>query len=213
MGDGFMFEKVKRQKNEKDALINAVIQIEWVMFDQVQHVNGRASCQDDAWTFYVMRYSQFEPLPVQVLSSYRQDLEEATLQGRNLLTEKYAYMMAYTAPDIYERELKPRLPMISQKKQALIDSMTQWMIEDEKSFAQRYPKIAAKGRPLLESSIDVSVYHYAQGELKTYSMRTLVMYHRYLMSFEASAEGGLAQKIYEVMVTFYGYGSLDEANR
>lgn len=213
MGDGFMFEKVKRQKNEKDALINAVIQIEWVMFDQVQHVNGRASCQDDAWTFYVMRYSQFEPLPVQVLSSYRQDLEEATLQGRNLLTEKYAYMMAYTAPDIYERELKPRLPMISQKKQALIDSMTQWMIEDEKSFAQRYPKIAAKGRPLLESSIDVSVYHYAQGELKTYSMRTLVMYHRYLMSLEASAEGGLAQKIYEVMVTFYGYGSLDEANR
>lgn len=213
MGDGFMFEKVKRQKNEKDALINAVIQIEWVMFDQVQHVNGRASCQDDAWTFYVMRYSQFEPLPVQVLSSYRQDLEEATLQGRNLLTEKYAYMMAYTAPDIYERELKPRLPMISQKKQALIDSMTQWMIEDEKSFAQRYPKIAAKGRPLLESSIDVSVYHYAQGELKTYSIRTLVMYHRYLMSLEASAEGGLAQKIYEVMVTFYGYGSLDEANR
>lgn len=213
MGDGFMFEKVKRQKNEKDALINAVIQIEWVMFDQVQHVNGRASCQDDAWTFYVMRYSQFEPLPVQVLSSYRQDLEEATLQGRNLLTEKYAYMMAYTAPDIYERELKPRLPMISQKKQALIDSMTQWMIEDEKSFAQRYPKIAAKGRPLLESSIDVSVYHYAQGELKTYSMRTLVMYHRYLMSLEASAEGGLAQKTYEVMVTFYGYGSLDEANR
>lgn len=213
MGDGFMFEKVKRQKNEKDALINAVIQIEWVMFDQVQHVNGRASCQDDAWTFYVMRYSQFEPLPVQVLSSYRQDLEEATLQGRNLLTEKYAYMMAYTAPDIYERELKPRLPMISQKKQALIDSMTQWMIEDEKSFAQRYPKIAAKGRPLLESSIDVSVYHYAQGELKTYSMRTLVMYHRYLMSLEASAECGLAQKIYEVMVTFYGYDSLDEANR
>lgn len=213
MGDGFMFEKVKRQKNEKDALINAVIQIEWVMFDQVQHVNGRASCQDDAWTFYVMRYSQFEPLPVQVLSSYRQDLEEATLQGRNLLTEKYAYMMAYTAPDIYERELKPRLPMISQKKQALIDNMTQWMIEDEKSFAQRYPKIAAKGRPLLESSIDVSVYHYAQGELKTYSMRTLVMYHRYLMSLEASAECGLAQKIYEVMVTFYGYDSLDEANR
>lgn len=213
MGDGFMFEKVKRQKNEKDALINAVIQIEWVMFDQVQHVNGRASCQDDAWTFYVMRYSQFEPLPVQVLSSYRQDLEEATLQGRNLLTEKYAYMMAYTAPNIYERELKPRLPMISQKKQALIDNMTQWMIEDEKSFAQRYPKIAAKGRPLLESSIDVSVYHYAQGELKTYSMRTLVMYHRYLMSLEASAECGLAQKIYEVMVTFYGYDSLDEANR
>ena len=213
MGDGFMFEKVKRQKNEKDALINAVIQLEWVMFDQVQHINGRASCQDDAWTFYVMRYSQFEPLPVQVLSSYRRDLEEATLQGRNLLTEKYAYMMAYTAPDIYEKKLKPRLPMISRKKQVLIDSMIQWMIEDEKNFAQRYPKIAAKGRPLLESSTDVSVYHYAQGELKTYSMRTLVMYHQYLMSLEASVEGGLAQKIYEVMVTFYGYGSLDEANR
>lgn len=88
-----MFENVKRTETPKDTLINAVIEMEWQMFDRVNNQGGRADCQDDAWTFYVMRYSQFSAWPLQLISSYRQDVEDAAKQGRNLLTEKYAYMM------------------------------------------------------------------------------------------------------------------------
>ena len=49
-----MFENVKRTETPKDTLINAVIEMEWQMFDRVNNQGGRADCQDDAWTFYVM---------------------------------------------------------------------------------------------------------------------------------------------------------------
>lgn len=208
-----MFERVKRQNDDKAKLINEMIELEWLMFDKVQNLNGRASCQDDAWTFYVMRYSQFRAWSMSMLSSYRQDLQEAVVQGRNLLTEKYAYMMAYTAPDIYESDIKPRLPMISHKKELLVEGIVEWMIADDGRFAQKYPNLAAKSRPLTDSSFgDVSVYHYAKGELKTYSLRTLMMYETYLSGLEETVEGGLAVQIYESMISFYGYSTLEQAN-
>lgn len=209
-----MFDTIKRTAHPKDALINAVIEKEWLMFDRVQNQGGRASCQDDAWTFYVMRYSQFAAWPPEVLSSYQKDVVEAEAQGRNLLTEKYAYMMAYTAPLVYEAQIKPFVPMVSEKKQILVSAICEWLMADETRFAEQYPLLAQKGRPLHESNSQaVSVDHYMQGELKTYSLRTLSLYQQFLETLAPTVEGGLAIRIYKTMVSFYGYEHLERFMR
>lgn len=44
---------------EKMKLIQRLIEREWTLFDKVRNIGGRASCQDDRKTFFIMRGSQF----------------------------------------------------------------------------------------------------------------------------------------------------------
>ena len=43
---------------DKLTLINTIIDIEYAMFDKVESLGGRADCQDDKHSFYIMRCSQ-----------------------------------------------------------------------------------------------------------------------------------------------------------
>ncbi|MDY2738998.1 MAG: DUF4125 family protein [Acidaminococcus sp.] len=36
-------------------LIQRIIEREWTLFDEVHNIGGRASCQDDRETFFIMR--------------------------------------------------------------------------------------------------------------------------------------------------------------
>ena len=40
---------------KKERFIDAVVDIEWIQFQQVHNEGGRASCQDDRETFEIMR--------------------------------------------------------------------------------------------------------------------------------------------------------------
>lgn len=194
---------------EKDPLIAAIISAEWQMFDKVQNEGGRAACQNDARTFAIMRYSQFAPLPQDVLESYRDDLEQAAQVGRNLLAEKYAYMMEYTDPATFDRTLRDHLPAVSAYKQALCARIANRLIRDEQQFAVRYPTLHAQGRPTEGAQADdVSVHIYALGELKTYSERTLERYDAWL---RAHPEENISVSVHRVMVQLYGYDSLESA--
>lgn len=194
---------------EKDPLIAAIIEAEWQMFDKVQNEGGRAACQNDARTFAIMRYSQFAPLPQDVLESYRDDLEQAAQVGRNLLAEKYAYMMEYTDPATFDRTLRDHLPAVSAYKQALCARIANRLIRDEQQFATRYPALHAQGRPTEGAQADdVSVHVYALGELKTYSERTLERYDAWL---RAHPEENISINVHRVMVQLYGYDSLEAA--
>lgn len=194
---------------EKDPLIAAIIEAEWQMFDKVQNEGGRAACQNDARTFAIMRYSQFAPLPQAVLESYRDDLEQAAQVGRNLLAEKYAYMMEYTDPATFDRTLRDHLPAVSAYKQALCARIANRLIRDEQQFAVRYPALHAQGRPTEGAQADdVSVHVYALGELKTYSERTLERYDAWL---RAHPEENISVSVHRVMVQLYGYDSLESA--
>ena len=73
---------------KKERFIEAVVDIEWIQFQQVHNEGGRASCQDDRETFEIMRKSQFLAWTEEVLESYLQDLRDAWKEGWNLLTEK-----------------------------------------------------------------------------------------------------------------------------
>lgn len=194
---------------EKDPLIAAIIEAEWQMFDKVQNEGGRAACQNDARTFAIMRYSQFAPLPQDVLESYRDDLEQAAQVGRNLLAEKYAYMMEYTDPATFDRTLRDHLPAVSAYKQELCARIANRLIRDEQQFAARYPALHAQGRPTEGAQADdVSVHVYALGELKIYSERTLERYDAWL---RAHPEENISVSVHRVMVQLYGYDSLEAA--
>lgn len=194
---------------EKDPLIAAIIEAEWQMFDKVQNEGGRAACQNDARTFAIMRYSQFAPLPQDVLKSYRDDLAVAAREGRNLLAEKYAYMMEYTDPATFDRTLRDHLPAVSAYKQELCARIANRLIRDEQQFAARYPALHAQSRPTEGAQADdVSVHVYALGELKTYSERTLERYDAWL---RAHPEENISVSVHRVMVQLYGYDSLEAA--
>lgn len=194
---------------EKDPLIAAIIGAEWQMFDKVQNEGGRAACQNDARTFAIMRYSQFAPLPQDVLESYRDDLAAAAREGRNLLAEKYAYMMEYTDPATFDRTLRDHLPAVSAYKQELCARIANRLIRDEQQFAAHYPALHAQGRPTEGAQADdVSVHVYALGELKTYSERTLERYDAWL---RMHPEENISVSVHRVMVQLYGYDSLEAA--
>ena len=59
---------------ERRELERQIVEKEWLMFQQVQGVNGRAACHDDWTTFLIMRLSQFEGWDTDVLESYFEDI-------------------------------------------------------------------------------------------------------------------------------------------
>ena len=79
-------------------LIAQIVAQEWAMFDEVQNNGGRAECQNNPREFEIMRSSQLKTWSEDVLKSYLHDLTSAAYSKRNLLTEKYAYMMESTYP-------------------------------------------------------------------------------------------------------------------
>ena len=88
---------------------------EWDQFQKVQNEGGRASCQNQMREFVINRLAQFLTWNDEMRESYYQDLDEAERFGWNLLTEKYARMMKYTAPQRYA-VLCNRLPVVSEVK-------------------------------------------------------------------------------------------------
>ena len=45
---------------QRHGMIEEIIKTEWDMFQHVNNIGGRASCQDDWETFHIMRTSQYE---------------------------------------------------------------------------------------------------------------------------------------------------------
>lgn len=204
-----MREEIKRKNSHKDELINRIVEMEWEMFDKVHNEGGRAPCQDDEWTFYAMRYSQHSAFSTDTLKSYEQDLLQAASEGRNLLTEKYAYMMEFTDPDYFDQNLREHLPRISPEKAELIDRIANLMIRGEQEFEKAYPLFSSQGRPIFgNGNGDVSFHIYAMGELKTYSVRTLLLYLQ-----DMHGETNPSFSIHRTTAEFYGYRDLDDAEQ
>ena len=87
----------------KQEKIEKLIQMEWEDFQKVNNEGGRASCQDDPETFFIMRRSHFAPWTEELIDCVLADMNRAHEQGRNLVMEKYAWMMASTAPEQFKK--------------------------------------------------------------------------------------------------------------
>lgn len=193
-------------------IIKNIIKIEWEMFDKVKNKGGRAYCQDDYETFSIMRKSQYMTWNDELLESYLDDLINAENSGRNLISEKYAQMMKYTAPEEYA-EISGTIPEITAQQQNIINQIaeiqTQWFEE----FASKYPKLAGNARSIhsVSDTPDNTSYEtYLKGELSVYSPRTLKLYGRFIVEL---CNGGknLAEMTMLNTVILYGYKNLDDA--
>jgi len=197
----------------KEHIIKEILRKEWKMFINVQNKGGKALCQEDNKTFTIMRSSQFEGLPINILESYFHDLTVAERQGRNLMTEKYARMMESTAPLEYE-EIKNLLVEIDKVSQKYIEKIIPIFLEWEKKFRFEYPYLSSISRPVLsleDSLSSTSFETYLKAELSTYSSNTLQLYYDFIKRNNEN-NINLSRQIQSNIVTKYGYHSLQEAN-
>jgi len=197
----------------KEHIIKEILSKEWKMFIDVQNKGGKALCQEDNKTFTIMRSSQFESLPINILESYFHDLAVAERQGRNLMTEKYARMMESTAPLEYE-EIKNLLVEIDSESQKYIEEIIPIFLDWEKEFRLEYPFLSSISRPVFSSEDSLSSTSfetYLKAELSTYSSNTLLLYYNFIKKMIKN-NINLSRQIQLNIITKYGYHSLQEAN-
>ena len=197
-----------------DNIILEIIDIEWEMMQKVQGRDGKTECQKKPKTFMQMRASQFYAWNLEILESYRNDLENARIVGRNLLTEKYAYMMKYTDPEEYAK-IKEYLPLVHPEKEKIAEEIIVILMTLRLDFNQKYPKIAQRARGTSSSEDteqDTSYETYLRGELYTYSLKTTQLLLIHILK-ETEAHHNFVKKIMEYTVKSYGYSSLEEAEQ
>lgn len=201
------------QISKKEQLIFDIASAEWELFQLVQNTGKRASCQNDSDTFFKMRMSQWMVFSEETLESYMADLQSAAEGGRNLIFEKYGFMMETTYPEEFE-QIKAHLPVISKEADRMIDEIAGIHVAWDKEVFCKYPNLRKNGR-VFESSEDnilngSSSESYLRGEYKTYSEKTLNLIYHEILSAHQSGENLLEQIILNE-VRFYGYGSLEDA--
>ncbi|MBR2189150.1 MAG: DUF4125 family protein [Eubacterium sp.] len=193
-------------------IINEILQIEWSMFDKVQNIGGRASCQDERQTFYIMRSSQLIAWPERMQESYLEDLKQAEREGRNPLSEKYGYMMERTSPAEYAG-IRDQLPPRTPAKDAMIDRICEIQVAWQEDLAARFPGLTGRGRSIRrseDSPFNTSFETYLWGELATYSEKTVRLYMEFVGQLQREGRN-LPEMVLQNTTAQYGYRSLEEA--
>ena len=196
-----------------DPLLETVIRLEWDQFQRTDNEGGRAACQGNWPMFHEMRLSQFLTWTPALLASYENDLRQADRTGHNLVTEKYARMMASTAPDIYRERIEPYIPRLSEDRIARQERVIARQVAWARVFAERWPALGGAMRVLTtaeDTPERTSFETYLRGELGTYSDATFVEYER-LVDAIAAQGGNLTEQTVRNTVRLAGYAGLDEA--
>ena len=194
-------------------LVEEVIRREWDQFQRTENEGGRASCQGNWPMFHQMRASQFMTWPEDLLRSYLDDLDEANRVGRNLVTEKYARMMASTAPDEYRERIEPFIPRLSDERVARQERVITVQVAWARDFRGHYPRLGAAMRVLTtaeDTPEDTSFETYLRGELGTYSDRTMALYEAMVEDLQAAGRN-LTEQTVANTVRLGGFADLEEA--
>ena len=198
----------------REQLVEDIVRREWAMFGKVHGLGGRAACQEDPETFAIMRRSQALTWPDEALESWRDDLETAERDGRNLLSEKYAWMMEDTFPQEFLR-IRDCLAAPDAVTLERINEMTATHVQWKREAMELYPLLAGRGRILRTCDAgawtgETSFETYIRGEFMTYSARTVALLHGHTL--RQRAEGiNAALLTLEQQVRQYGYATLEEA--
>ena len=205
-----IYETMKPER--RNLVIEQILRVEWEMLQKVAGIDGRAGCQEEWQTFHIMRYSYYNAWSNEMLKSYMKDLDEAFRDKRNLVMEKYAYMMEFTDPEYYQTKLMPYLPKLEEESRRMIDEIAAYLVACDKEFAAKYPKLSQKGRPIeaKNNGGETSAETYTKGELRTYSKFTLKSFADHIK--KCREEGtNFAFRVKDKMVQMYGYTSVDDA--
>lgn len=195
-----------------EELAEDIARREFEAFDAVKNEGGRASCQDDWFTFSIMRKSQYLTWDHQMLLQYLYDFDRELEQGHNLIEEKYGRMMESTAPEQYEG-MKEHFPEIAPEKKEIIERIVALQVAWMEEFAAEYPYLAGNARRIHsyeDNDWDTSYETYLRGEISTYSDKMLELYGRYIAA-RGTAGQNLAREIMTHSVRMYGYENLEDA--
>jgi len=209
---GELLFKAGMVDREVEDLAEYIAKREFEAFDKVKNLGGRADCQDDWFTFSIMRISQYLTWNKTMLLQYSYDFAREMERGHNLIEEKYGRMMESTAPAEYER-IKGHFPELSSQKKEIIESVVVFQVKWMEEFALEYPCLAGNARSIHayeDTPWNTSYETYLRGEISTYSDRMLELYGRYIVELSKKGENP-AKKIMEHSVRMYGYESLEEA--
>ena len=194
---------------DRTVIADTIIELEWALFDKVQNEGGRADCQDNWGTFSVMRKSQYYTWPEDLLRTIAGDYSDAVKSGRNVITEKYGYMMESTAPEEFAN-IKNSLPPVSDEKKQVMEAIIEIQVGWMEDFAKNYPNMATNARAIHTSEdtpFMTSYETYLRGELSTYDDDTLQAYGRFIVDTHNKGQN-LAEKIMTLTAYFYGYKSV-----
>ncbi len=172
---------------DKEQIITEILHYELSMFLGVPNENKQESCQQYPNAFTVMRKVSHIVQNTDYLSSYLEDLQQAALDNRNLMIEKYALMAAASIDSIPKDSLYHKI--IAQEQI--------WRAEMQKL----YPHI------LKNSEQDFTLYLYC--ELQTLSEKTLKLYYENIAE-AVKANKNLVMERYEALMKFLGYSGLAE---
>ncbi len=209
---GELLYKAGCVEKTKEELAEQIARREFEAFDKVKNQGGRADCQDDWFTFSIMRKSQYLTWNQTMLLQYAYDFDRELSRGHNLIEEKYGRMMESTAPAEYEK-IKEHFPLISPQKKQIIEEVVALQVQWMEAFADKYPKLAGNARSIhtYEDHLwNTSYETYLRGELSTYSDKMLELYGKYIVEYARSGKN-VARDIMEESVLLYGYEGLNEA--
>lgn len=169
---------------DNEVTINAIIDLEWAMFHSVK-ASEPAACQEEEATFRLMRWMSHSVLPAGLLEALEANLEEATAQGRNLMTEKYARMGEQIPP------LKHN-PHIG----AIVAAEMAWMQELNRRYPLTFPGAGDRFQA------------YLAADLETWSDPALELYHSFVREAEAGGRNPVADR-YANLFQRMGYASIE----
>lgn len=195
----------------KEELVDKIVRLEFKAFDKVENEGGRASCQNDWPTFYVMRKSQYLTWNKDMLVQYLYDFSREYENGHNLITEKYGRMMESTAPEKYA-EIKDHFPVISDQKKAIIEQIVALQVAMTEEFGKEYPSLAGNVRSFHtyeDNYFNTSSETYLRGEISTYSDKMLQLYAGFVVECVRNGVNIVKNTILNTAI-IYGYKSLDE---
>ena len=188
-----------------------VISLEWKQFQRVQGQGGRAACQENLKGFIINRLAQFLTWDEATLQGYCDDLSMAEVEGRNLMTEKYARMMRDTQPHEYGK-LCEFLPEIESVRVMLVEKIISIQTIWQKEFMEKYPCTANGSRPISSRKNDpdsTGFRTYLRSELYTLSEKTLRLYLAHVEKMQAQGINMTIQNL-EYVARMYGFESLSE---
>lgn len=154
------------------SLVERIVEYEWNMLQALNSEQKHLECKNNKYMFLLMRKSQWLIYPLSVHSAYMNDLYRAVSEKRNLLFEKYAYMLKHTHPSKF-KEIEGSLPLISIEKRHLIDRIIENHKIWESEVHKELPATIKYGRNC-DCSKSVSSMIYLDGELSSYSVSTLM---------------------------------------
>lgn len=177
------------------SVLDKIVAYEWDMLQKTNSRQKHLECRNNKYTFHLMRKSQWAIYPLDIQAKYLRDIHLALQDGRNLMVEKYAYMMQDFVAEEFEA-IKDRLPSISPKKEELVKAILEQHFIWHDEAKRLLPKTMERGRCSCQTiSNEVSIFVYLKGELYTYSEDTLEGILNYNQSLVAQGKNGIVETL------------------